>query len=106
MLAEKVVNVTWKNSAVFSDVLAAISMAPTKDLFLILKVTSHVRGESHVDVRTQCGIMTLAGEEGEGAGILPMTFWKWEKLFIEFQSLWIVVYCKINFCVLLTLLHK
>ena len=43
-------------------------MAPTKDLFLILRVTSHVRGESHVDVRTQCGIMTLAGEEFGGGG--------------------------------------
>ena len=43
-------------------------MAPTKDLFLILRVTSHVRGELHIDVRTQCGIMTLAGEEFGGGG--------------------------------------
>ena len=56
---------------------------------------SFLRGESHIDFRTQCVIMTPAGGEVIANDVLKM------RRVIAFQSSWIAVYYKIHWGVLL-----
>ena len=53
-----------------------------------------LRGESHIDFRWRCRMMTLAG-----GGLLLRTYWKWEKVLnfkvnkLSFATKFIVVSC-------------